>query len=420
MLLFVYRQIRTKTFFPFDPIILFFGGCCYIYIFQPYKYLDDFLAWHEDGRFVFLKTSFAVFLSILTVIAGYFSKFAKWLSEKLPKVDYSFSRAKVLKIIILTLLFSLGGYWFCFQSAGGLQPWLAVPRGGTKYEEMSMWLVSFSGFLPVCVIFIVFYSRWFPGFLAGLFAGTAFVLCYLWYFYLGSRSFTIYLLGMGCYVLAVTSRRKTINLLLLIFLFFFLAWQTKFLAAHRGYFYDLSFHSDLWKSESQIEEPVSYGIEYNCVMTIFDLSPRMIPYNYGYPLLEFATRPIPKSWWPGKRYPMMESFSDYCKYGYLTDHVLENLAVPTYAGPAFSFVGFYYSIGGWLSLLAASFVTGAVFYALRSFLERSNFSPPATLYYMLFFGNAYGQVIGTPLVFLFSIWGPLLGVWCICRFAKEK
>lgn len=420
MLLFVYRQIRAKIFFPFDPIIMFFAGCFYIYILQPYKYLDTLLSWHHDGEMVFFQTSFAVFLSMLMVIAGYCSKFAQQLSQKLPKVDYSFSKTKVSWLILFAFLLSLSGYWFCFQSAGGLQHWLAVPRGGTDYEKISIWLVSFSVFLPACVTFIIFYSRWFPGFLSYLFAGVSFLLCYLWYFYLGSRSLTIYLLGTGCYVLAVTSKRKSINILLLAVLFFFLAWQTEFLATHREHFYDLSFHPELWQPVYKTEEPVSRGIEYNCMMTVFEFSPELIPYNCGYPLLEFVTRPIPRSWWPGKRYPMAESFSDYCKYGHLTDHVLENLSVPVYAGPAFTFVSFYYSMGGWLFLLAASFATGIVFYALRSFLEKSNYSQPASLYYMLFFSNGYGQVIGTPLVFLFSIWGPLLGVWCICKFARKK
>ena len=397
-----------------DPLFAFWAGILVIYVGQPLSYRQIFVEWHSEEL---LETTLGwTLLGLLCVLWGYEWNLGVRLGLKLPQAPVQLSPVK-LSIAGYGLVF-LGvlGYLYLFASAGGVNEWLSVARGGTDYENTSAYVAQLTDLLPLGVILLLFQMHFhrapLPKQIALWFLA---VLVWWWFLYLGSRSrligFTIG--GMGAYYLP---RRKSPPLVLAGVVFLALFILSNFQGSYRDKFTNLSLNLDqidmheargtvfpffLGGDQALQADAVSPGIEFNCVMSVVELVPDKVPYNYGYGYLELFTRWIPRALWPDKFYPQIEAVQGVLREAQLSGANVRDTDI--LMGPAFTFVGHWFYVGGPIGLILGGLLTGVLFRIIRTIYDRGNRNEGDILIYVSLIGIGFSEAASTPLAWLSTL-----------------
>lgn len=399
----------------FDPLNAFWAGALVVYVYQPASFGEIYAAWHAPG--LLEETLAWILLSFLFVIAGYEAKVGVKLGLKIPALPPRLApgRLRVAGVVLMAL--GLLGYAYLVNSAGGLEAWLSVGRGGTDWEAVSGYMAQLEHLLPFGVILLAFYASLYrPRFIVKTAVVVICAAMWLWLAYLGSRSRTIAftLSMMSAYYLP---RRRNPSLKLMAVTFAALLAIVTFQANYRGYFTNLSFnfdHMDLDEAKASLlpdwaggaskgnVADTSTSAEFNCAMTVVDLVPERIDYNYGFSHLEFLTRVVPRALWPEKRYPHAEAYTPIMREGGLSTAAILTAKEELLMGPSFTFVGHWYSVGGPIALAIFGFLTGTGFRAIRTMYDRSPTSQGDVIFYSSLVIIGFWEVSGEPLFFLFS------------------
>jgi hypothetical protein len=161
-------------------------------------------------------------------------------------------------------------------------------------------------------------------------------------------------------------------------------------------------------------------MEYSCAMAVVDVVPDEVPYNYGYCLLEFFTRIVPRAFWPDKIYPHYEAFTPVYEKAHLTAHVIPTSRRRILAGPAFTFVGHWYAVGGPVALVLASFLTGIMLRAILGIHVRERSNEGNLILYGHLIMVGFAEVASTPLFFLFSLPFKLVPLLVVLWLARAR
>ncbi len=360
------------------------------------------------------------------------------------------------------------GYAYDMHAAGGASAWLSYPRGGSDLEYTSTYLLQLEYCLPAGVLLALFWvefatspfamrngkshnrhsadwSRHVPIPQIGLRpqAGATSNPVYrllswslatavlLWIFYLGSRFRTITMV-IGMLAAYYLPRRRDPPLLLLVAVFSVLFVATNFQAAYRGSFRNLSFNLREidWQEARSACLPgwlggtpaaareISTGMEFNCVMNVVKLVPERIPYNYGYGHLELFTRLVPRTLWPGKRWPHLEAVQGVLKEADLSNS--NGGFSDLLAGPAFTFIGHWYYVLGPLGLIAGGLLTGVLLRFIRSLYDRCAGSEADILVYSQLIIIGFSEAAATPLYWLFSLPFSLLPILVLIKWCGKE
>jgi len=426
--------IRRKRLLLLDPLFAFWAGILVIYVGQPLSFRQIFIEWHSEE--LFEATLGWTLAGLLCVLWGYEWSLGVRLGLKLPRAPAKLSPVK-LAVAGYGLVF-LGslGYLYLFASAGGVKEWLAVGRGGTDYENISGYVAQLADLLPLGVVLLLFQTYFHPAPLPKQIAlWLLAALVWWWFLYLGSRSrligFTIG--GMGAYYLP---KRKSPPLALAGAVFLALFVLSNFQESYRDRFTNLSLNLDqidmreaqgnalpffLGGDPALQADAVSSGIEFNCVMSVVELVPEKVPYNYGYGYLELFTRWIPRAVWPDKFYPQMEAVQGVLREAGLSQANVRNTDI--LMGPAFTFVGHWYYVAGPVGLIFGGLLTGVLFRIIRTIYDRGNRSEGDILIYVSLIGIGFGEAASTPLAWLSTlpfVLGPLALTLFLCRAPSEK
>lgn len=328
------------------------------------------------------------------------------------------NRLQILSILLICV--GIYGYYLQFQSAGGFIRWIAVPRGGTDWENLGGYVAELANILPLGILFLVFRAALFPTSKIQI-AFTIFLtlgmLCI--FVYIGSRSRLITWTMSMLYVY-YSSKDKNPSIKVTLLLFVLLIPATQFLAINRNAFRDLRFYSNEvnWSETFSILIPTfsdrgatdfdQYAVfdrapDMLCIATIVSMYPSQIDYNHGYPLLEFITHGIPRSLWKEKRYPHYEAFTEVQKRGRLSDNWVTYGKVDVLTGPAFTFVGHWYSMYGLVSLIIAGILSGILYKSIDLWRYNSPNSQGRKIAYLVFLVIGFMDAAATPLFWLFSV-----------------
>jgi hypothetical protein len=155
-------------------------------------------------------------------------------------------------------------------------------------------------------------------------------------------------------------------------------------------------------------------------MTVVALVPDVVDYNYGYGFLEIFTRPIPRAWWPDKIYPAAEAVQPILLNGQLSESWITTSSAPLLAGPSLTFVGHWYAVGGGIALVVASFMTGVMFRAIRTVLDREPGNEGDMLLYVLLMTIGFGEALGTPLHWVYILPFPILALSITFYFVRKR
>jgi hypothetical protein len=417
----------------FDPLNMFWTGYLVVYVLQPVKFGDVFIVWYPSE--IFDQTLLWIVCAAAAVIVGYESGLGQGAGHSLPCLPERLRPGRTAFAALALLAAGLLGYSQLIASAGTLGAWLSVPRGGTDWQAVSGYVAVLADLLPIGVLLLLFHAELHRPALSRRCASWVLgALLLLWFIYLGSRSRTIatlLLLLMAWYL----PRRRNPPLILCAAAFLGLLLLVNFQAQYRENFTSLSLNledsdrGNIWQKiapawlggdAAQQIESVDRGIDFSAVMAVVALVPEEVDYNYGYALLEFATRPIPRALWAGKRYPYYEAVTPIMQSAGLSQFWVEYGAVPVLAGPAFTFVGHWYAVGGPLALLIAGLATGAFFRMLRTFLDRQPWSEGGMIFYSTLPMLGFLEAAATPMFWIFTypfLWAALL---VILQFAVRR
>jgi hypothetical protein len=391
----------------FDPLNLFWIGILEVCVFQPAVYHRTYLLWHPER--VFDLTLGSTLVGVLAVILGYYLRVGRTIGRNAPDPPERLNPARLAMASLGFIVAGGIGYVFWFESAGGFSQWVLTPRGGTNWDEVTGYTGLLPTLMPIGILTALIAAAEQPLFLRS--AALAMALGQiLWFAYLGTRGQSI------MFIVAVTAvvcwwLRKEPPAVLVILGIPVLFLYGVFLGEYRGSFTNLSFNLDATDAEnvflrilpSAENDHHVRGSEFNCVLTTVDLVPDTVPYNYGYPLLEFVTRIIPRKLWPEKRYPFYEAATPLFFLGGLSNHQVPYAHEFILSGPAFSFVGHWYAMGGPLVVIAGGVVTGILLRAIAEFFRKNPRSGPRLMIYLVLLPIGWGEAKTTPWFWLFSI-----------------
>jgi hypothetical protein len=423
--------IRKGHWLLLDPLNIFWAGIVVVYIIQPSSYASTLIGWHQDG--VFEESLFWTLFGLIFVVLGYERPIGRIRTNLIPNCPKRFSPNRLYLASCFLLILGMVGYLYLFSSAGGFDRWIELGRGGTDYEKISGYIAGLADFLPMGILTMLLHveihgvtrSKRLAVWLLGW-------LMLLWFVYLGTRSRTI---SFSILLLAVYYLPKKMNppLWLAVSIFLGLSVLANFQAIYRDKFTNLSINlgqinmeeayklSAPWflggNSEKQ-SEGVSRGMEFNCVMTVVDLVPTKVGFNYGYGHLEAFTRIIPRVFWPEKIYPGLESTQGVLREGGLSDASVRNTNL--LMGPALTFVGHWYYVGGAVGLALGGLLTGLLLRLIRHVYERAFPSEGDVLLYMLLISIGFVEAAATPLSWIVSMPTSILPVILVMYLARFR
>lgn len=423
--------VRSRRWLALDPLNAFWVGVLVVYIVQAVQYEQVLTAWHSVE--LFDETLFWIFWGLIWVVVGYELRWGVRVGLKLPPVAQMLAPSKLILSALFLIGLGLIGYAYQIDSAGGLYAWLAIPRGGTDWVAVSAYLAGLANLLPVGIILLVFHVNIHnSGLLKKVIIYTLAFLMLFWFFYLGTRSRTITFTIM-IFAATFLPKKKNPNLWLSSVTVMLLFIATNFQQNYRGYFYDLSFNLDkldigtvyktvmpgFFGGDPDISSAMaSRGLELNCVMSVVELVPQQVDYNYGYGFLEIFTRPIPRAIWLEKFYPAMESVQGVLRKAQLSGSYVRDLDL--LMGPAFTYIGHWYYVGGAIALVVAGVITGVMFRTIRTYYEHNQHFQGVPILYALLIPIGFSEVASTPFSWIYTLPLILIPFWIVLKICQHK
>jgi oligosaccharide repeat unit polymerase len=421
--------LARKRFSVFDPLVLFWGGCLVVYVYQPIAFRSQLENWYSATSLE--STSIYVIFGLFAVSLGYELRIWRFFYRMLPKGPASIDWRKIQSGGLLLILAGAGGLVYEFTSAGGAQAWASASRGGTDWQQISGYVGALTALLPFGIFLYALSveARQVKG-MRRIAPWLLMILLLVWFAYLGTRSRFIatILSGLMAYYLP---RKQNPSIVVCATIFSFLLFFSSFLGIYRERFTDFSFNltdtslGQIWAEVSSTDsnhnqQLISRGMEFSSTVAVIENVPKTIDYAYGYPLLEFASRPIPRSLWPSKRYPHYEAFTPIYQHAHLSDHWIEGVTIPILAGPAFTFVGHWFAVGGPIALMIAGILTGGLFRSIKKLYDNSEVQDGKLPVFAVLTSIGLAEAISTPLFWIFNIPLILIPILAILSFARVR
>jgi len=423
-----------RRFVAFEPLNMFWAGAAILYLYQPIVFFDYLTAWY--GQDCLEETLLWVLFGLSFIVIGYEGRWGVRWGRMIPALPQRLSGSGLFGIALSLMVLGLCGYFVEFASAGGFERWASVARGGTDWENISVYWGVLTSLLPAGVGILVLHvemHRAAP--LKRSLAWLVLGLMILWFLYLGTRSGTI-LVVMTALIAYYLPRRTNPRPLLLAPIFLALFATSNFLGEYRGNFTNLSFNFENinWDEAIATSLPAMYpgaqvrygafankGMEFSCTMAAVKLVPNEIPFNYGYSELEFLTRIVPRAIWPDKRYPHYEAFTPIYQKEGLSAHWIPYASTPILTGPAFGYIGHWYAVGGAVALVFAGLFTGGLFRAIRTILNRpERREGDLALYMLVIVPIGFGDAAATPLFWIFTLPLALMPLLVLVYLARRR
>ncbi len=427
MIVHAIRVRNRRRWFLLDPLNLFWAGALVVNVLQPIEYANTFVDWHSVE--IFQKGLLWTAIGFLFVVLGYESRLGVRLGLKHFRISTQLRPERVW--IIGWIFVGIGVYAYAtfMASAGGPKEWLSIGRGGTIQDAFSGYFRELEHALPFGVTLLLFslnfrrssYVR------IALIWGLAFLALW-WLMYLGSRSRTIIwvLTMLAAYYLP---RRRNPKLWLAITVFAALMIIVNFQSYYRMGFTNLSFNLDAIDMQEATERVMPYsnrgmdvatGIEFNLVLSVLEVVPNLVDYNYGYSLLHFLVNWIPRFIWHEKRYPHYEAFTPIYIYSGVDAAPIQTYPRFLCAGPTFTFVAYWYAVGGPVALMLAGWLTGCFFRFIRTIYDRDPFSQGGLILYVTLISIGFYESAAAPLFWLVNLPFVVLAIFGIAWFAGKR
>lgn len=411
-----YSLAKRRLFNVFDPLNAFWAGMLVVYFLQPIDFYDVFVSWY--GRGAVQYAAFVSLLSVLCVIWGYESKLSYRVFGAFPIIPSKVSPDHLLWGGWLLVAIGAAAYAVIISEAGGIDAWLAIGQAKSAESLVSSYTFLAAQFWPLGVTLLIFRAEYYRSPPLGrIIVWSAAIFLIFFFVYIGSRSrlitFTIVL--FSAYYLP---RRTNPPLKIILPAFLVVLIAVNYIAAYRQGFVNLSITTaddtqdevldrvlPTWLGGSSASQSrfLSRGMEYSCVIASVSLVPDDVDFNYGYSELEFVTRVIPRSLWPDKIYPHYEAFTPIYKKAGLSYSYVEYSKVPILMGPAMTFVGHWWAVGGYFTLVIMGYGAGILYRSIRLYYDHYGSSLPVQVLYISVIPIGFIDAAATPLFWIFQV-----------------
>lgn len=429
-ILHVYYQKLKHRWFVFDPLSFFWAGVFVIYIIEGISSYRDYVFYF--GEDIVQLTLLWIFFGLIFLHFGYYLKMGKQLAMCAPQLPAVLSPNRLFGVSLILMTMGLLGWKLLFDTAGGFFAWVAVPRGGTDWENISGYADSLTGLLLVGISLLVLHvemhrrKAWLR-----ILAWLLLALLLLFFLYLGTRSRTIASVLVALMAWSLPKRRNP-SLITLLPLFLVLLVVTNFQAQYRGHFRNLSFnlHEIDWRevpksvlprfmtSETLSQEP-KLGSEFSMTAAVVRFVPDDVPYALGIEFLQFFTHPIPRAWWPDKRYPKNESWTPIHLKAGTSIYWVDYVKVPYLAGPAPGHVASWYYNGGALGLIIGGLLVGIFLRAARQLYDRAQENQSYLVIYFIIAPLGFNSAVSHPFDWVYTAPLMLVPVAILLYFSRN-
>jgi hypothetical protein len=415
---FVLIEVARRRFFAFDPLMFFWAGLFASLVAEVVGSYDDYVFYYDETSVLWALGYTVIGLAFLHL--GYHLGYGERWAMRVPTIAPKLMPNMLLLFSLLPMGLGLLGWALEISTAGSLQQWAAVARGGQKYAEESGYVNFMASLLlsgaSLLVVHVELHRR---NFILKCLGWGMLVFLLIFFLYLGSRSRVIACVGVAFMAWAVPRRRNP-SLLIAVPVFLMLNVVVNFQANYRNYFTNFSFNFDQidW---SQVPENVlprfltgatgrtrvaSRASEFGMTVAVAWLVPDTVPYTYGREFLQLFTQPIPRALWPDKSYPRGEAWSDIHQIAGTSSYWTPDIAKPYLAGPSPGYIASWVYNGGIVGLLIGGLLTGGWFRFVRTIYERSSNCEGFLIIYIILAPTGFGEPTTHPFIWLYSL--PLL------------
>lgn len=362
-----------------DPINTFWIAYLLFGVVQPCTFRTGWIDVY--GIKTVLMTLGMFLLAGCSVCAGYRMDLGRRLGMKLPLPRGQDDVRRLIALGISAVVLGSTVYVYVISSSGGIAFFLSKSRTNINYDQVSISMLTLLPLVPLGLLILLCTcyatnSR----LIARHIALGATVMWGVWCVYSGTRSglITTAVIIVGA---LFGSERRNPSIWVGIFAVLAVVTLVGFTTAYRGALYGARFNSNDTFTEALDNSLNSYtqqqgelppmGAEFSIAQAVVQNVPEQVPYNLGRMLLEILTRPIPRSLWPDKVYPEGEAWDHIHRIAGTAGWVNN---VGYMAGPAPSFVGKYYYMGGIVGVMFGGLWTGIFLNAARTYIR---LYPPA-------------------------------------------
>ena len=367
-----------------NPVNAFWLAFVYVGVAQPLLSGDKWIPFY--GESVFLQTLAMALVLGIAFAVGYGLPVARPWSRVIP--DFSVpSSSKVFWAGLLLLAIGMLGYAIIVTTGGGLWQYLSAPSENIDFELSGyVYTLPRVATLGLMVLLCHAFSQRDAWLYKGGMVALA-VVNTLWQAYTGTREGTIVMLVI-LFGSIYAAQRRNPPLLAVAVLLPTIFFVFGFIPTYRSGFRDLSFNLEdkprevvdrsfgffsdpefgsRAPSTYQREKGPDLWSDFGMAISVAYYVPDRVGYDYGQMLLEIVTRPIPRSFWPGKDYPESRAWDRFHRVSGISDAL--NPAGYR-SGPSPTMIGKYFYIGGWVGLVLGGLFSGLCFRILWEFLSR--------------------------------------------------
>lgn len=432
----IYVERKRGRFYVFDPFNIYTAAVIYSF-YIPYL-IDSTKYVYLWGLKVDLKVQLLILISYASLSLFYlYLKKVKFSYEYKRSCHYvvNVNRLNVFGIVLVGI--GLAGWVSLISSAPSLSIWLSTPRGGTDWENVGGYANQLSHFLIFGVSLYYFTTHYFNSSVPHKITSTIMlVLVMLFMLYLGSRSrfLALFLVYLFVFVSDERKRKGLIRIVTYCLIVYCLIWFQK---NYRYNFINLSFNVQeiginniiesfvkdhrIFGSEREIDYKTfssssELGITYATVRYVPDnLSP-----NLGVEFLQIITQPIPRQWWPDKRYPRGEAWSDLHLLAGTSSAKASGISVPYFYGPAPGYFASWYYSFLWLGVLIGGLITAIIFrFVLSLYLARHR-DPRLIIMFILLLSVGYSEAVSHPLGWIYTLSLIAIPVWIFLKLVLVR
>jgi len=366
------------------PVNSLWVAFLYFGVLQPVSASNEWEA--AFGKELFLLTLTAFLCAGAAIVAGLRSSSAQRFASGLPLLARHLNPHKLRRLGQIVSVVGISSIVYLMIVAGGAEEFFSESRLKIDYENSNAYLLELKQLPHIGLLFMILGSSK-AGRLEQLMIMLFAFSDLLWVFYIGSRSQWI---QVGVYVIVgySVSKGRRPGVWLTGAYFVILALGVGVITQYREQFRMLNiqtegtaddgieevlakaistFSGSYEESSTQAQE-VRLGGEFGMTISMLKVVPEMTEHDLGTLLLEYATRPVPRSIWPDKRYPEGEAWDRFHRIAGTSEGIPNPVGLVQ--GPAPGLVAKYYYMWSWPGIIIGGYATGVLmsflyFYSLR-------------------------------------------------------
>ncbi len=369
-----------------EPIYLISVVCLLVFVLRPLQIMSQFdsrVAWMPNKPELIQQALLLGALGNASLIIGYRSKLGPKLSQRYPHLSPRWRAGRLLLISVVYVSISIAGFAYAVDRSGGLESFLETLQGRSLLSDSNSQIFAALSVLSYVVtamlasyyaltkrfgIFFILSLALSTG--MGLIQGGRAVVLVIWItvfvvFYYLRRSRRV-----------VTLRVFLITLgFLLAVVIFIVVLGTKRTNIQLGVDTLGQSEVDMLQTDDLTSGFMREFSQFDWFVIVLDISPSIIPYQYGSTFMDFFAQFVPRLVWRDKPLPI--------------EYVVTQRVTGVESGSPFTIIGELYLNFLWPGVVMGMLLFGVLMRSVYDYLQRN----PRNLSVIIIFGYIYANLL---------------------------